>query len=86
MPLEQAIRKMTSLPADRFELRDRGRLVEGAPADLVVFDPLEIFDQATYEDPVAPPRGIHHVMVEGVAVIADGQPTGATPGKVLRAG
>lgn len=86
MPLAETIRKVTSLPADRFGLHDRGRLVEGAIADIVVLDPDDVLDRATYENPLTPPQGIHRVLVGGVAVIADGQPTGATPGKVIRAG
>ena len=84
--LIEAIRKMTSLPADRFGLVDRGRLEEGAVADIVVFDPLQVADRATYEDPLLPPVGIHHVLVAGVAAVADGEPTGATPGQVVRVG
>jgi N-acyl-D-amino-acid deacylase len=84
--LMEAIRKMTSMPADRFGLRDRGRIEEGAVADIVVFDPLMAADRATYEEPLLPPKGIHHVLVDGVVVVADGNPTGATPGQVVRAG
>ena len=83
--LVEAIRKMTSLPAGRFGLHDRGRLVEGAVADIVVFDPLEVEDRATYEDPLLSPVGVPHVLVAGVTVISHGEPTGTTPGQFVRA-
>lgn len=65
LPLERAIRKMTSLPADRFGLADRGRLAVGAFADLVVFDPAVVADAATYEAPHAYPLGVEQVIVNG---------------------
>jgi N-acyl-D-amino-acid deacylase len=65
LTLEAAIRKMTSLPADRFGLRDRGRLVQGGAADLVVFDPADIGDRSTFEEPHIYPGGIHAVIVNG---------------------
>jgi len=82
--VEEAIRKMTSLPADQFGFADRGRLVVGAPADVVVFDASSVRDRATYEQPHQYPAGIAHVLVNGVAVVANGEHTGATPGQVLR--
>jgi N-acyl-D-amino-acid deacylase len=83
---EEAVRRMTSLPADLFGLAGRGRIALGAPADLVVFDPQAIVDRATYERPFQPPAGIRHVFVNGIAVLNDGAYTGARPGRVLRGG
>ncbi|HLL76884.1 MAG TPA: D-aminoacylase [Pyrinomonadaceae bacterium] len=82
--LEDAIRKMTSLPAQTFRLADRGLLREGFAADIVVFDPATVADRATFEQPHQYPVGIGHVLVNGVAVIAEGQATGARPGAALR--
>ncbi len=83
LPLETLIRKATGLPAARLRLTDRGVLREGAYADVVVFDPATVADRATFDDPRQFPVGIEHVFVNGLAVIADGKPTGATPGRVL---
>lgn len=82
--LEEAVRKMTSLPADRLGLADRGILRQGMKADVVVFDPATVKDMATYENPAQYSRGIAWVLVNGKAVVADGRPTNATPGQVLR--
>ena len=82
--LEDAIRKMTSLPANTFQFRQRGELREGFWADIVVFDPDKISDPATYEDPHHYALGIPHVLVNGVPVIKDGEHTGARPGLGLR--
>jgi N-acyl-D-amino-acid deacylase len=82
--LEEAVRKMTSLPADHFGFRDRGRLAPGQAADVVVFDADRISDRATYEQPHQYPEGIAAVIVNGVVVVRDGGHTKATPGKVLR--
>jgi N-acyl-D-amino-acid deacylase len=82
----EAVRRMTSLPADRFGLADRGRLTPGAIADLVVFDPAIITDQATYQDPKREPAGVHWVVVNGELVYHHGRHTGARPGRVLRFG
>lgn len=79
----EAVRRMTSLPADRFGLADRGRLTPGAFADLVVFDPATISDQATYEGPKREPAGVHWVVVNGELVYDHGRHTGARPGRVL---
>lgn len=86
LPLPEAVRKMTSLAADRFGLAGRGRLVEGAVADVVVFDPDRVADGATYEEPLAPPVGVDHVFVGGEEVVAGGEDTGARPGRFLRWG
>jgi N-acyl-D-amino-acid deacylase len=84
MALGEAIRKMTSLPADRLGLSDRGRLVEGLAADLVVFDPAAVQDRATFDVPHQYPAGVSHVMVNGQWVVRDGEQTVARPGKILR--
>jgi N-acyl-D-amino-acid deacylase len=82
--LEEAVRKMTSLSAQRFGLKDRGRLAAGAFADIVVFDPDKIMDRATFERPDTPAAGISLVLVNGQAIWRDGSSTGARPGRVLR--
>ena len=84
--LEEAVAKMTSMPAARLGLRDRGRLADGCVADVVVFDPATVRSLATYDDPRRFPEGIEHVIVAGVAVIDDGVHTGALPGRALRRG
>ncbi len=82
--LEDAVRKMTSLPAEHFQLRDRGALRPGAWADVVVFDPAAVQDPSTYKDPHHYAVGFDHVLVNGVPVIRDGAHTGAKPGRALR--
>jgi N-acyl-D-amino-acid deacylase len=82
--LPAAVRSMTTLPADLFGLADRGRLVEGAVADVLVFDPETIQDEATYADPHRLASGMAWVIVNGVAVIERGRFTEARPGQVLR--
>lgn len=86
LPLTTAVFKMTGLPADRLGLTDRGRIRPGFKADLVLFDPEEIADTATFENPHAYPQGIRLVMVNGTAAVRDGRPTGARAGRVLRKG
>ena len=86
LELGEAIRRMTSLPADIFGLSERGRIAVGSYADLVLFDPQKIIDTATYERPYSYPVGIDYVWVNGEAVVAAGAPTGALPGHVLRGG
>ena len=81
--LEEAVRKMTLLPASRLGLTQRGRIAPGMWADLVVFDPANVADTATFEAPHSYAVGIPHVVVNGVPVIRDGAFTEATPGKVL---
>ncbi|HVR42941.1 MAG TPA: D-aminoacylase, partial [Thermoanaerobaculia bacterium] len=83
-PLEEAVRRMTSLPAARAGLAERGVLQAGHFADIVVFDPAAVCDRATFEDPKRLARGILHVIVNGVPVVRDGEPTGAKPGRGLR--
>ncbi len=82
--LEDAIRKMTSLPAQTFGFRDRGLLREGFAADLVIFDEHTIGDQATFTAPHQFPTGISHVVVNGQTVFAEGKMTGLRPGASLR--
>jgi N-acyl-D-amino-acid deacylase len=82
--LEEAIRKMTSLPADHFGFRDRGRIVVGQAADLVIFDPARVNDRATYEQPHQYPEGVTAVLVNGVVVVRQNAHTKARPGQVLR--
>jgi N-acyl-D-amino-acid deacylase len=81
IPLEQAIRKMTSFPAQRFGLRDRGLLWDGMKADIVVFNPATVNAQATFPEPKRFPVGIEYVLVNGQVVIDRGQHTGALPGE-----
>lgn len=82
--LEQAIRKMTSLPAQRLGLHDRGLVRPGMAADLVVLDPETVSDTATYEEPKQRPEGIPYVAVNGRLVVDDGRHTGDLPGRALR--
>jgi N-acyl-D-amino-acid deacylase len=84
LALPEAIRKMTSLPAWRLGLPDRGTLKPGAKADIVLFDPATIIDHSTFEKPQLISAGISRVFVNGVAVWAEGKVTGARPGRALR--
>jgi N-acyl-D-aspartate/D-glutamate deacylase len=82
--LEEAIRKMTSLNAAKLGLRDRGLLQAGLFADIAIFDPDRVIDRSTYEDPFQYAEGIEHVIVNGQAVLDQGRPTAARPGRALR--
>ena len=84
--LEEAVRRMTSAPAARLGLRDRGTLRDGAVADLVVFDPATVRSTATIDEPRSFPEGIEHVLVAGELVVEGGRHTGARPGRTLRHG
>lgn len=84
LTLPEAIRRMTSLPASRLGLRDRGVLKPGAVADLVVLDPATVAGNSTYDDPWQLSTGINHVLVAGIPVLRDGTPTTHRPGRVLR--
>ncbi len=84
LSLEDAVRRMTSLPASVFGLTGRGSLREGYAADLVVFDPATVIDRANFEDPTRPAAGIEAVFVNGQAVMRAGAATGARPGRALR--
>ena len=82
-PLEEAVRKMTSFPAQRLGLRDRGMIREGFWADIVVFDLKKIVDRATYDNPHQYPEGIAYVLVNGEVVVEMGAHNNILPGKVL---
>ena len=84
MSMPEAIRKMTSLPCSRLGINDRGKIAPKMKADLVLFDPKKIQDKSTYENPMVYPEGINMVLVNGVAVVEDGEYTGATPGIALK--
>ena len=83
LTLEDAIRKMSALPAQRIRLSDRGVLKAGMWADVVIFDPATVRDLATFENPNQLSQGMEYVLVNGVAVIEQGKMTGTLPGKVL---
>jgi N-acyl-D-amino-acid deacylase len=84
LTFQEAVRKMTSLPALRYGITDRGVITEGNYADIMIFDPGTVKDRATFEKPKQYPQGIPYVIVNGVVVIDDGEHTNALPGKVLR--
>jgi N-acyl-D-amino-acid deacylase len=84
IPMAEAIRKLTALPAETLKVADRGRLAVGMFADVVAFDPQTIADRATYQQPHQYAIGVRHVWVNGVQVLKDGEHTGATPGRVVR--
>jgi len=84
IPLKEAIRRLTSLPASTLGLECRGRLLPGHYADVVVFDPNTIRDNATYDRPHQYATGMQHVLVNGVPVLRDGEHTGAKPGRFVR--
>ena len=83
IPLEEAIRRMTSLPASNLKLEGRGSLEPGSFADVVIFDPEKIQDHANYENPHQYSTGVLHVFVNGQQVLEEGEHTGATPGRVV---
>jgi N-acyl-D-amino-acid deacylase len=82
--LEEAVRRLAALPAENLGLDRRGRLAPGMFADVAVFDPATIADRATFEKPHQYAVGMRHVFVNGVQVLKDGEPTGATPGRALK--
>lgn len=84
LSLQEAVRKITSCPAQRLRLRDRGLLRENMWADIVIFNPQTISDQATYVNPHQYPKGIPYVIVNGQVVVEDSRHTGVLPGKVIR--
>lgn len=84
LSLNESIHRMTAAAAARFGLSNRGRIAEGAAADIVIFDPETVSDRATYAEPLAEPVGVSHVIVNGVPVIDDGVDTGRRPGHFLR--
>jgi N-acyl-D-aspartate/D-glutamate deacylase len=84
MPLADAVRKLTSSPALRVGLKDRGLVREGYVADLAVWDEQTITDRSTYENPLVTAVGVSHVLVSGQLVLDGGKHTGATPGRALK--
>ena len=84
LPIEEAVRKLTSLPAGNLKLKDRGKLAEGYYADVVVFDPATIQDHATFKEPHQLSTGVSEVFVNGVLTIGEGKHTGAKGGRVVR--
>lgn len=84
VPLEEAIRRLTSYPAENLKIKERGMLKAGNFADIAVFDPAKIQDHATFKKPHQLATGTIHVFVNGVQVLRDGNHTGATPGRVIR--
>jgi len=81
--LEEAIRRMTSLPSQKFQLHDRGLLKEGMAADIVIFDEKQVQDVSTYENPHAYSKGFHYVIVNGVLTVESEKHTGARAGEAL---
>jgi N-acyl-D-amino-acid deacylase len=86
MGLEEAVRKITSAPAARLGIPDRGLLRDGMRADITLFDPATIASTATYAEPRSFPTGIPYVIVNGIPVVDGGEHTGALPGRALRRG
>jgi N-acyl-D-amino-acid deacylase len=86
LPLEEAVRKMTSLPAATYQLKDRGELKAGSIADVVIFDPDKVSDPATFEDPHHYAIGFSDIIVNGVPVILGGKLTGARSGRPVKRG
>ena len=84
IPLEEAIKRLTSMPAENLRIRERGKLEKGYFADVVIFDPEKIQDHATFEKPHRYSTGMQHVFVNGRQVLKNGEHTGATPGQVVR--
>jgi N-acyl-D-aspartate/D-glutamate deacylase len=84
LTLEEAVHKMTALAAERLGLSDRGLVAEGKKADIVLFDPDRISDRSTFEKPHQLSVGVRFLVVNGELVLADGEHTGARPGRVLR--
>ncbi len=84
LTVEEAVRRLTSLPADDLSLVDRGRLRTGAFADIVIFDPDAFQDHSTYENPMQFATGVEQVFVNGKLALKDGEPTGAATGRAVR--
>ncbi len=84
LSLEEAVRKITSLPADFHGISDRGRLAAGARADVAIFDPATIIDRSDWDHPQRFSEGVIHVLVNGVPVLRDGEMTGEAPGEVVK--
>jgi N-acyl-D-amino-acid deacylase len=86
LKLEEAIRRMTSLPAETFQIKDRGMLKPGAIADVVIFDPEKVTDPSTFDDPHHHAAGFEHVLVNGVPVIESSALAESRPGQIVRRG
>lgn len=86
LDLVEAIGKMTSLPAERIGLKNRGRIKEGFKADITIFDPENVKDRSTYDQPLAAPQGINNVIVSGKEVVKDGSLTQKRPGYIIKKG
>lgn len=84
IPLEEAIHRLTGMPAERLKIENRGRLEPGYYADVVIFDPEEVNDKSTYVEPHQYSVGVHHVLVNGVQVLNEGEHTGETPGRFVK--
>jgi N-acyl-D-amino-acid deacylase len=84
IPLEEAVRRLTSLPAGNLKIQKRGAIKTGYYADLAIFDPEKIQDHATFDKPMQYATGMVHVFVNGMAVLQNGEHTGALPGRVVR--
>ncbi len=84
MSLQEAIRKLAKLPANNLKLKKRGELKVGNYADIVIFDPAKVKDNATFEKPHQYSEGMIHVFVNGVQVLKDGEHTGAKPGRFVK--
>ena len=84
IPMEEAIRKLSFLPAQTLGIRDRGRLAPGYFADVAIFDPKTISDHSRFDDPHQYASGMRYVLVNGVPVISEGEHTGAKPGRAVR--
>ncbi len=84
LSLEEAVRKMTSLPAEKLRLRGKGVIAENHDADITIFDPDTVIDNATYEDPRRFSTGIEWVIVNGQVVVEKGKHTSAAPGRTIR--
>lgn len=86
MPLQEAIRKITLMPAETARFKTKGRILEGFDADITVFDYSSIMDTATFDEPLSSPEGINTVLVNGIPVVDNGEFTGDRPGRVIRSG
>jgi N-acyl-D-amino-acid deacylase len=84
LSLQEAIYKMSGMPAGRFGLSDRGQIAAGKAADLVILNPETVADRATWKEPRLAPVGVDRVMVNGEWILIEGVPTGKLPGRVLR--
>jgi N-acyl-D-amino-acid deacylase len=84
IPLQEAVKRLSSLPAENLRLDRRGKLVQGYYADIVVFDPNTVADHATFTKPQQFSTGMVHVFVNGKRVLKDGEHTGAKPGRVIK--